>query len=246
MESIMGGYNDPRISKYFVPAEDPAVSGQYKGIRSGIDIDSKSRYDFYSQVVKYPDKMQLMVAAEAWFLKAEAALRGWSNAGDAETNYETGIDRSFEMYGLDAQVAAYKNDATSKPKPYIDPKSVTPGENDILNGSPYLSTITIKWDDADNNDRKLERIITQKWIAMFPDGEEAWAEYRRTGYPILFPVIVNLSAGKIPTIPGVRRVQIPIAEYNTNSGAAEAAAASLGGPDTGATRLRWDVEDKSF
>lgn len=247
MESIMGGYSDPRIGKYFKPATDPVVAGQYKGIRSGIDIDSKARYDAYSQLVFFEeDKLQLMVAAESWFLKAEAALRGWANAGDAKTNYETGIDRSFEMYDLSAAAAAYKNDATSKPKPYIDPKSKTAGENDILTGSPYLSTITIKWDDADNNDRKLERIITQKWIALFPDGEEAWAEYRRTGYPILFPVVVNYSAGAIPTIPGVRRIPIPIAEYNTNTGAAEAAAATLGGPDNGGTRLRWDVVDKSF
>ncbi|MBX3254335.1 MAG: SusD/RagB family nutrient-binding outer membrane lipoprotein [Chitinophagaceae bacterium] len=247
IESIMGGYSDPRIGKYFKPATDPVVAGQYKGIRSGIDIDSKARYDSYSQLVFFEEnKMQVMVAAESWFLKAEAALRGWANAGDAKANYETGIDRSFEMYGLSASATAYKNDATSKPKPYIDPKSVTAGQNDITTGSPHLSTITIKWEDGDSNDRKLERIITQKWIALFPDGEEAWAEYRRTGYPLLFPVVVNYSAGAIPTIPGVRRIPIPLAEYNTNGGAAEAAAATLGGPDNGATRLRWDVENKSF
>ena len=36
-----------------------------------------------------------------------------------------------------------------------------------------------------------DRIITQKWIAMFPEGCEAWAEQRRTGYPRLFPVRFN-------------------------------------------------------
>lgn len=247
MESIMGGYSDPRIGKYFKLAEDPVVAGQYKGIRVGINIDSKARYDAFSQLVFFAEnKLQIMVAAESWFLKAEAALRGWANAGDAETNYETGINRSFEMYGLSADAADYINDATSIPKPYIDPKSVTPGENDILTGSPYLSTITIKWEDGDTNDRKLERIITQKWIAMFPDGEEAWAEYRRTGYPILYPIVVNTSAGAIPTLPGVRRIPIPTSEFNTNTGAAEAAVATLGGPNTGATRLRWDVVNKSF
>lgn len=246
MESIMGGYNDPRIGKYFVPAKDPAVLGQYKGIRSGIDIKDKATYNGYSELVRFPQKMQLMVAAESWFLKAEAALRGWANAGVAQTNYETGIDRSMELYGLSAEANAYKNDATRKPKPYVDPKALATGQNNVADGSPYLSTITIKWDETASNDKKLERIITQKWIALFPDGEEAWAEYRRTGYPILFPVVINLSAGRIPTIPGVRRIQIPIREYNTNGPAATAGAATLGGPDTGATRLWWDVEDKSF
>lgn len=247
MESIMGGYNDPRISKYFQKATDPVVAGQYKGIRSGINIDEKSRYDSYSKLVFFPqNKMQLMVAAESWFLKAEAALRGWANAGDAKTNYETGIDRSFAMYGLASEADAYKNDAASKPKPYIDPKALNAGENDIAAGSPNLSTVTIKWSDADNSNRKLERIITQKWIALFPDGEEAWAEYRRTGYPILFPVIANKSAGVIPTVPGVRSIPIPQVEFTTNKSAADAAVATMGGPSNGATRLWWDVVNKSF
>ncbi|MBZ4187328.1 SusD/RagB family nutrient-binding outer membrane lipoprotein [Niabella beijingensis] len=245
MESIMGGYNDPRMPKYFQTATDPKVTGQYKGIRSGINIDEKSRYDSYSKLVFFPvNKMQLMVAAESWFLRAEAALRGWANAGDAKINYENGIDRSFTMYGLNAN--AYKSNATSKPKPYIDPKALTPGENDIKAGSPYLSTITIQWNAADNNNRKLERIITQKWIAIFPDGEEAWAEYRRTGYPILFPVIANKSAGVIPTLPGIRSIPIPQVEFTTNKKAAEEAAATMSGPSNGATRLWWDVVDKSF
>lgn len=246
MESIMGGYEDPRISKYFVPAEDPVVKGQYKGIRSGIKITDKSTYNSYSKVVNYPQKMQLMVAAESWFLRAEAGLRGWANAGDPKTNYEKGIDVSFDMYGLGASAAAYKNNSTSKPKAYIDPKSLVAKENDVLADSPYLSKVTIKWNDSETNIQKLEKIITQKWIAIFPDGEEAWAEYRRTGFPILFPNIVNLSGGKIPTIPGVRRIPIPLREYDSNSIAAKNAAAKLGGPDTGATRLWWDVADKSF
>jgi hypothetical protein len=246
MESIMGGYDDPRLGKYFVPAKDPAVVGQFKGIRSGIDIDGKARYNEYSELVNLPQKMQIMIAPESWFLKAEAALRGWAGAGDAQTNYETGILRSFEMYGIQAQAAAYMADSTKKPKPYIDPKARTAGQNDILEGSPHLSTITIKWDESATPDRKLERIITQKWIALFPDGEESWAEYRRTGYPILFPVVVNLSAGLIPTIPGVRRLPIPVREYNTNARGAKEGEATLGGPNTGPTRLWWDLDNKSF
>lgn len=248
MESILGGYQDPRMEKYFEPATDDlaAVKGKYKGIRSGIDIDAKSRYDGYSKIdFIQENKMQIMVAAEAWFLKAEAALRNWANAGEAKTNYETGIERSFSMYGIAGLADGYKNNSSLKPMPYIDPKAKTAGQNDVLTGSPYLSTITIKWDDADTKDRKLERIITQKWIAIFPDGEEAWTEYRRTGYPVLFPIVLNKSGGAVPTIPGVRRIPIPQSEYNTNSGAAKAAEATLGG-NTGAIRLWWDVANKTL
>lgn len=245
-ESILRGYSDPRLPKLFLPATDPAVAGQYKGIRSGINIDAKSRYDNYSKLQPQAQRMQLMVAPESWFLKAEAALRGWTNAGNAQTNYETGIDRSFDMYNLSASAASYKNDASSTAIPYVDPKALKSGENDVPASSQYLSKITIKWDEGSSNSEKLERIITQKWIAIFPDGDEAWAEYRRTGYPILFPVVVNYSNGAIPTIPGVRRMPYPQREYNSNSAAVAEAVNMLGGPDNGGIRLWWDVADKTF
>lgn len=239
MESIMGGYDDPRLPKYFLPATDAAVAGQFKGIRSGINIDAKSRYQDYSKLATFANKIQLMAASEAWFLKAEAALRGWANAGVAQTNYENGISTSFGQYKL-ANASDYINDAASKPKPYVDPKAITAGQNDIATGSPWLSTITIKWSDADAFERKLERIITQKWIALFPEGQEAWSEFRRTGYPKLFPVIVNNSGGKISTTAFIRRVNIPPDEYLTNPKGAARAAATLGGADNGGTRLWWD------
>jgi len=242
-EAILKGYNDPRLTHHFLPATDNAVRGQIKGIRGGINIDAKSRYDGYSKLVAQNTRMQLMVAAESWFLRAEAGLRGWANAGDVKTNYEKGITTSFAMYNLSG-ASAYIADGSSVPAEYIDPKALNAGENDIKSGDPHLSKITIKWEDGATNDGKLERIITQKWIALFPDGDEAWAEYRRTGYPILFPVVVNYSNGAIPTIPGIRRMPYPQREYNSNSVGVNEALNSLGGPDNGGTRLWWDVEEK--
>src|SRR5690606_29688133 len=137
VETVLGGYKDPRRAELVQPGTDPEVRGQFKGIRTGIDIDAKSRYDNYSKLLPQPNRMQLMVASESWFLKAEAALRGWRNAGDAKTNYETGIERSFEMYGLSAQAVAYKNNATDKPIPYIDPKANKARQNDLQLCSPY-------------------------------------------------------------------------------------------------------------
>ncbi|MBO9204164.1 MULTISPECIES: SusD/RagB family nutrient-binding outer membrane lipoprotein [Niastella] len=242
MESILKGYNDARLPKYFAPAIDNAVKGQFKGIRNGIDIDAKTRYQDYSALVDLPSKLQLLSAAEAWFLKAEAAARGWANAGNAKDNYESGITTSFNQYGVDASASAYINDATSKPAPYIDPKAITPGQNDIKDGNPNLSTITIKWNEADNFETKLERIITQKWICIFPDGQEAWSEFRRTGYPKLFPVVINNSGGKISTSVFIRRINIPPDEYLTNPKGVDRAIKTLKGPDNGGTRLWWDVQ----
>ena len=50
-----------------------------------------------------------------------------------------------------------------------------------------MSSITVKWDDNASTSEKMERLMVQKWIALFPDGQEAWSEIRRTGYPKVFP-----------------------------------------------------------
>jgi len=238
MESYLNGYNDGRAPKYFAPASDPAVSGQYKGIRNGVNIDSKDRYEGYSALANFSNLLQLMTPAEAWFLKAEAALRGWAGAGTIQTDYENGVKASFTQYGLDA--TAYLADGTSKPKPYVDPKAITAGQNDVLAGSSWLSTITIKWDAAASFDQQLERIITQKWLAMYPDGQEAWTEFRRTGYPKLFPVVINNSGGTISTTAFIRRINFASSERNTNPTGVAGAITLLGGPDNGGTRLWWD------
>jgi hypothetical protein len=241
VESILGGYNDPRISKYALPAADPAVAGQYKGIREGIDIDAKARYGDYSKLVTFPDKIQLMTAAEAYFLKAEAAVRGWTGAGDAQTDYETGIKTSFDQNGAGG-FDSYVADNTKTAMPYVDPKAVTPGENDVPANSPHLNDVTVKWDDAATMDVKIAKIITQKWIAMYPDGQEAWSEFRRTGYPKLFPVVKNYSDGKIDTQKFIKRIEFSSNEYSTNPAGVAKAVTLLGGPDTGGTPLWWDVD----
>jgi hypothetical protein len=238
--AYLNGYDDPRLSHYAEPATDGAVAGQYIGIRQGINIDAKPRYQGYSELTTFGNKVQLMNAAEVWFLKAEAALRGWTGAGSAQANYEKGIETSFDQYGEGASFAAYKDDATSKPAQYIDPKAITAGQNDITTGSPYLSTITIKWDDAASDEVKLERIITQKWIAMYPEGQEAWSEFRRTGYPKLYPVIVNNSGGKITGF--IKRINFVSSEYATNKFALDRAIQKMGGVDSPGVAVWWDVD----
>lgn len=247
LSSILNGYNDPRISKYLSPASDGVVAGQFIGIRNGIAIDAKSRYSGYSKPIakaassdyfdKVSGKAKISSPAEAWLLKAEAALRGWANAGDAQTNYETGIDRSFEEWGA-GSAATYKTDAVSKPAPYVDPKAQVPGANNVPAGNPNLSTVTIAWNAGATDEVKLEKIITQKWLAVYPDGQEAWSEFRRTGYPKLFPVVVNNSNGTVTGF--IKRLPIPSKFKNSNKAGYDKAVATLGGPDNAGTKVWWD------
>lgn len=247
--AILGGYNDPRLPHYMLPATDAAVEGQFIGIRNGITLVDNDRYRSYSKPTAKAaagdyfsasaGMAKLATAAETWFLKAEAALEGWANAGDVQVNYETGIEKSFEEWGAGA-AASYISNNILTAKPYIDPKAVVAGQNDILANSPYLSKVTIQWNAAATTEVKLEKIITQKWIALYPDGQEAWSEFRRTGYPKLFPVVNNQSSGTISTTAFIRRLPICNKFRDSDPVGYGRAAATLGGPDVGGTKLWWD------
>lgn len=230
MESIMGGYSDPRLASYF---EISAIApGEYKGIRQGIPIADKGNYVPFSALTTFGN-IQLMTAAEVFFLRAEGALRGWNMGGTAQSLYEEGIRTSFAQYGHSG-ADAYIADATSLPKDYVDSFNSD-------NNSVATSSATIAWDAGADFEASLEKIITQKWIAMYPDGQEAWSEFRRTGYPKLFPVIVNNSGGEIDTDEMIKRIKYISGEYAQNPAGVASGVQKLGGPDTGGTNLWWDV-----
>lgn len=88
---------------------------------------------------------------------------------------------------------------------------------------------------AFNASKALEQIGTQKWVALFYQGNEAWAEWRRTGYPVLQPAAKPLNAsGQIP-----RRMAYPVTEANLNKVNYEKVIATQGA-DTQDTRVWWD------
>jgi hypothetical protein len=240
MESFLVGYKDPRLPKYF--DHSTSYPNTYKGIRIGSAIKPKPSYTGYSIPAVKENKtfrnntpIQLMVAAEVFFLRAEAALRGWANpGGSAKELYEKGISISLGQWDADAiSIANYLADNTSKPIDYVDPLNSD-------NNATATTSITIKWDDAATFEQKLERIITQKWISGFPEGQEAWSEFRRTGYPKLFPVVNNYSNGTVSTTIQIRRLPFPNTEYTSNLGEVQKAIQLLGGPDNPGTRLWWD------
>lgn len=100
--------------------------------------------------------------------------------------------------------------------------------------------VKIAWDAESTPEKHLEQIITQKWIANYPLGLEAWADYRRTGYPELAPSVSNLSSGVISdVVRGARRVRYPYQEKDLNSENYQKALSLLGGSDNEATDLFW-------
>ena len=80
---------------------------------------------------------------------------------------------------------------------------------------------------------------SNQWLCLYPNGPEAWAEQRRTGYPILFKIRKNDSGGLISTDAMIRRIPFTI-ETKTSLYNYQQALQTLSGPDTGATKLWWD------
>lgn len=237
--AYMNGYNDPRIGKYMTTSQQG-----YCGVRMGNNSDSfKKDYGqpgVYGSGAKYSkpafesnSPLPVFYAAETYFLKAEAALRGWIPGGEAAAKeyYEQGIKTSMDQYSV--TIGDYLT-STDKPSAFTDK---------INSNESYTFTetaATVSWADGDN---KLQKIITQKWIANYPIGFEAWNDFRRTGYPEMVPPKENLSSdGYIGTIDNrrmVRRLPYPSTEKTSNSANVDAAISMLGGPDNGNTDLWW-------
>ena len=242
----MNGYEDARRDKYFVQSEwmgEQQVPEliPFVGMRRGIEIpDNASVGRKYSGVKIGPaDALQWMNAAEIAFLKAEAvAVYNFDMKGTAQEFYERGIRLSFEQWGA-GDPASYLADNISTPQSYDDPS----GENDY-NGE--FSTMTVMWDEGASVAEKQERIIIQKWIANWMLGNEAWADYRRTGYPKLIPATPsgNKSEGIVDSNRGTRRMPYPQDEYIGNTSNVNYAVSNyLTGPDDMGTDVWWAKKD---
>ena len=229
--TYLQGFGDPRLTAYALPATDPAILGSYRGIRPGVERPTKGVYENYSKYnVKQTDPVKQMDGAESYFLRAEGALRGWTMGGTSQFFYEEGIKMSIKNNGVSGADTYLQS--TSTQLPYVDPKR--PDYN-----SPALSDVTVKWDEGLPMEKKLEKIITQKWITMFPEGTEGWSEFRRTGYPKLYS-IMSPQNPLLPLGTFIKRLTYPTAvvsssqaQYNT------AVAAYLGGKDDENVKFYW-------
>lgn len=250
MESVLKGYDDPRIAEYFLPA---VKTNTYEGLRNGLtatevaaDVNGKDNLshvgfrwashrkkangDNENNASYLETPQNIMFTAEAYFLRAEGALNGWDMGGTAADLYTLGIQNSMLQWGIAdaARITAYTNGTTSP---------VAPG--DYLN-SPAVNDIVVKFDSDPAVQR--EQIAMQKWLALFPDGVEAWADSRRSGLPKLYPVAHSDNPDiSDPETQRIRRLPFLDVDKLTNTEAATNAVKLLTGPDKVTTPLWWDV-----
>lgn len=239
--SFMNGYKDPRREKYFTKSTftTEGVVNNYIGLRTGIKIPEMEKAQAYSNInYSANTPLVLMTPSEVAFLKAEGALRNWNMGHSSKEFYEEGIRLSFEQWEASG-VDDYLKNNTLTPHLYKDPLNLNSYSGDI-------SDITIAFEVGADFEENLERIITQKWIAMFPMGHEAWSEYRRTGYPRFMSVALNQSIkGSVDSERGARRLAYPQQEYTTNGVNLENAISNyLKGEDNMSTQIWWDCKIK--
>ena len=181
--------------------------GPYRGSRGG-GLN-------YSQIniwiVGSPAAPEFWVTyAQTSLLLAEAAERGWVS-GDAKTFYENGIRANMEVYSL------YPN--------------ATPIPDADINA--YLAEPDVAYNTTD----AIELINTQYWIVNFRNGTEAFANFKRSGYPALSPNLSNNNLnGEF-----ARRMSYPDREASSNA-ENYAGAVALMGSDNLVSRVFWDEE----
>lgn len=247
------------------PATTPANS-VYVGMRDGVapgegQAAANNPYCGYSMLDKaYLAQTQaplfLMKCSEVYFLLAEGALRGWNMGGTAKQFYEQGIrnasleSRSFTGNKYNELVDDYLNVEAPKGIAYVDPQGLTPD-------MPSVTKIGVKWNEGDSPEVKLEKIITQKYIASFPYSYESWVDLRRVGYPKLFPILgvadsdgtIKAGDSKVQTKENIMR-RIPWAsdDPQTKEDIANTGLPALGegASDTQGQHLWWDNGASNF
>ena len=248
---------------------------KYLGVRQGVPM-TRTEYQGYSKTsrVGIPEQgpRPVLRVAEAYFLRAEGMLRNW-NMGDGtpESLYNEGIHSAWasvlgDESGWAGTYESYINGFINTEEggdfdwelfeggfgsaPYINYRNQEYNYYIEENGKQVgINRISVRWHDEDSPEKKLQRIITQKWISFFPTlSSVAWTEYRRTGYPKLIPIPsdLNYSNGAIDTELQIRRLPFTQSEYRGNTEEVNKALGLLKGPDNGGTRLWWDVDKGNF
>jgi len=226
---------DPRlpvISVVWVPTSPGATTytadnsaSIQKGMVSGSLNTKPTDFDSYSEpsllVLNVAAPIIIMGPSEAYLLLAEAALRGWYSDLTAQQAYDKGVDAGMTQWALYPAVGISSGD--------ISQNQI----NAYKLANPYNSAGTF--------DQQLEQISVQKWLSLFGNDYEVYANWRRTGYPILTPVNYpgNVTGGKM-----FRRFSLPNSENLTNHDNYIAALqrqgfAELNG-DNLLTRVWWD------
>lgn len=186
-------------------------------IGAQVTADGLASFYDYSQadrrrILKITAPAFLVTASQTLLLVAEARFRGWISTGTAAQYFADGISAHMDQMALhDANSAV----ATSARDAFI-------ADNPLNAGT------------------ELEQINTQYWIASFLNGPEAFANFRRSGFPALTANPYGQPGN--PDVPNgtfIRRLTYPTSEISVNTAKVNEAISNQGS-DVLSTRVWWD------
>jgi hypothetical protein len=157
--------------------------------------------------------MFMATAAQSNLLLAEARFRGWISTGTVAGYFDAGIKAHMD------QIALYPAGPAA-----TFPIAVPAGDRDAYAASraPLLAG------------NELAEINYEYWVASFLNGPEAWANFRRSGFPALLP---NPYPGR--TVDFITRLTYPASEILVNKDNVQAAITAMGGDNLNTT-VWWD------
>ena len=218
--SYLQSTNDPRlpvISVVWIGGKPDTTASKQKGMAQNISNKLPANFVTFSEpnpatVLGLGSSKLLFTAAESYFLMTEAALRGWYNGATAASLYESGVRAAMRHWSIIAGSAGTINQAA------IDAY--------VANNALVSGTL----------DQQLQQLYTQFWVSIFPNADEVYNNWRRTGYPALVPnnYPTNATGGQI-----FRRFEYPISEQNLNTANYNAVIGRQGADDL-MTRVWWD------
>ncbi|WP_339867260.1 SusD/RagB family nutrient-binding outer membrane lipoprotein [uncultured Algoriphagus sp.] len=179
-------------------------------VKAASDLGLASFYEFAQadrrRLAKNTAQNFLVTASQNYLLLAEARQRGWITSGDVESYFNAGVRAHMLQLGT-----------------VDEGSSIALGEIDAyLSANPFDSS------------KAMEQIGMQYWVSSFLNGPEAFANFRRTGFPILQ---ANPYQGR--EVEFINRLTYPNSEISVNSENVQAAI-SAQGADNLATKVWWD------
>jgi hypothetical protein len=232
---------DPRATVMFDPPYAKPAAGAYgnawKGLTPGLSASERGKDEYnrkyypelgilFSNGAPYKSRpYDVFLYEEVCFLKAEAFQRGFAQ-GNAGAEYEKGVRASFDTWKVSGHATAY-----------------------LASTAKNLAGTSAAFDDTEGaGNTQLEKIITQKYLALFPDmSMEAWNDKRRLNLPRMDvpasrnELLYNNSDRDIRKSANfIKRIQYPQNEIQVNKTEYDKGVQLLGGPDVVSTPIWWD------